>query len=132
MRASGIQNGGSVLGGVSSADAEQARRTWDGGVLLALQSSVELCNTVGSGLASSASTAPDSRYSGISAFQQRPFAGALNGYIFNGYKRLAKQLPYSGTAFALGYGVYYWASSKHEYLNSKAGHIEALKNGTAE
>ncbi|TIB42288.1 hypothetical protein E3P86_00415 [Wallemia ichthyophaga] len=69
---------------------------------------------------------------GISAFQQRPFAGALNGYIFNGYKRLAKQLPYSGIPFAIGYGIYYWASSKHEFLNSKAGHIEALQKGTAE
>ena len=39
---------------------------------------------------------------GISPFYQRAFAGALKGYIFNGYKRIAKQIPYSGIPFAIG------------------------------
>ncbi|KAF8581788.1 hypothetical protein K439DRAFT_195524 [Ramaria rubella] len=64
-----------------------------------------------------------------SPFRQRAFAGALHGYIFNGYRRIATNVPYFAIPVALGYGIYSWGKSHYQYLNSKAGHIAALKNG---
>ncbi|CAO3638888.1 unnamed protein product [Cunninghamella blakesleeana] len=58
----------------------------------------------------------------LSPFEQRPFAGVLHNAIFNTSRRVISQVPYVGTAFALGYFIYTSAKSKHEYLTSKAGH----------
>ncbi|KAF8462473.1 hypothetical protein JB92DRAFT_2838989 [Gautieria morchelliformis] len=65
----------------------------------------------------------------LSPFRQRAFAGALHGYIFNGYRRIAANVPYFIVPFALGYGVYSWGTSHYQYLNSKAGHLAALEHG---
>ncbi|QRW25820.1 P-loop containing nucleoside triphosphate hydrolase protein [Rhizoctonia solani] len=58
----------------------------------------------------------------ISPYKQRAFAGALHGYLFNGYARLAAQLPFFAIPFAGAYGVYVWANKRDAFLNSKAGH----------
>ncbi|KAF8512756.1 cytochrome b-c1 complex subunit 8 [Hysterangium stoloniferum] len=65
----------------------------------------------------------------MSPFRQRAFAGALHGYIFNGYKRIAANLPYCILPIAIGYGVYSWGKSHYEYLNSKAGHLATMGHG---
>ncbi|KAG9040845.1 ubiquinol--cytochrome-c reductase subunit 8 [Tulasnella sp. UAMH 9824] len=57
-----------------------------------------------------------------SSYKQRAFAGALHGYLFWGYKRIAAQAPYFAIPVAAGYGTYVWAKNKAEYLASKAGH----------
>ncbi|KAF7721978.1 ubiquinol--cytochrome-c reductase subunit 8 [Apophysomyces ossiformis] len=61
----------------------------------------------------------------LSAFEQRYFAGVLHNAIFNTSRRVLSQVPYVGTAFALGYFIYTSAKSRHAYLTSKAGHAEA-------
>ncbi|CAO3678569.1 unnamed protein product [Umbelopsis vinacea] len=61
----------------------------------------------------------------LSPFEQKPFAGLTHGLIFNSTRRVTSQVPYVGVAFAIGYGIYTWAKSRHEYLLSKAGHAEA-------
>ncbi|KZV79003.1 ubiquinol-cytochrome c reductase subunit 8 [Exidia glandulosa HHB12029] len=61
----------------------------------------------------------------ISPFRQRPFAGALNGYIFNGYKRIMKHVPYWIVPVAIAYGVMEWGDAKYHYYQSKAGHAHA-------
>ncbi|KAG8720178.1 ubiquinol--cytochrome-c reductase subunit 8 [Ceratobasidium sp. 394] len=58
----------------------------------------------------------------LSPFKQRAFAGALHGYLFNGYTRLAAQAPYFAIPIGTAYAVYLWANKKDAYLNSKAGH----------
>ncbi|KAI9318501.1 UcrQ family protein [Dichotomocladium elegans] len=61
----------------------------------------------------------------LSAFEQKPFAGALHNAIFNTARRVASQIPYVGAAFGIGYLIYTTAKTKHAYLTSKAGHAEA-------
>ena len=51
----------------------------------------------------------------MSSFQQNPFAGVFQGYFFNGFRRAAKQLPYSGIPFVVGYFIYTWGNK--EYLS---------------
>ncbi|KZP32423.1 hypothetical protein FIBSPDRAFT_518278 [Athelia psychrophila] len=58
-----------------------------------------------------------------SPFRQNPMTGALRGYLFNGTRRLASQLPYWIVPVAIGYGTYTWAKSRDEWQNSKAGHL---------
>ncbi|KAL1412436.1 Cytochrome b-c1 complex subunit 8, mitochondrial [Vanrija albida] len=58
----------------------------------------------------------------VSPFAQRPFAGALNGYVFWGFRRIAQQVPYFIVPFATGYAVYLWGYNKYAYYNSKEGH----------
>lgn len=38
--------------------------------------------------------------------------GALNGYIFWGFRRIAQQVPYFIVPFATGYAVYIWGYNK--------------------
>ncbi|WFD00139.1 ubiquinol--cytochrome-c reductase subunit 8 [Malassezia yamatoensis] len=59
----------------------------------------------------------------VSPFQQNPFAGVLKGYLFNGFRRVVANLPYSGLPFVVGYFVYTWGNQEFGYVNSKAGHI---------
>ncbi|GHT84535.1 hypothetical protein FACS1894129_1330 [Actinomycetota bacterium] len=59
----------------------------------------------------------------VSPFQQNPFAGVFQGYMFNGFRRAVKHLPYSGIPFALGYVIYTWGNKESAYVNSKAGHL---------
>ncbi|SHO77389.1 Similar to S.cerevisiae protein QCR8 (Subunit 8 of ubiquinol cytochrome-c reductase (Complex III)) [Malassezia sympodialis ATCC 42132] len=59
----------------------------------------------------------------VSPFQQNPFAGVFQGYMFNGFRRAVKHLPYSGIPFALGYLIYTWGNKESAYVNSKAGHL---------
>ncbi|OCF35925.1 ubiquinol-cytochrome c reductase subunit 8 [Kwoniella heveanensis CBS 569] len=63
---------------------------------------------------------------GVSPYRQRPFAGALNGYIFNGYRRVMNHMPYVVPPFLFFYGVYYWSTHKYAYNNSKQGHYDRL------
>ncbi|KDN46559.1 hypothetical protein RSAG8_04212, partial [Rhizoctonia solani AG-8 WAC10335] len=58
----------------------------------------------------------------LSPYKQRAFAGALHGYLFNGYARLAAQAPYFVIPFGTAYAVYVWANKRDAFLNSKAGH----------
>lgn len=80
----------------------------------------------------------------LSPFKQRALAGALHGYLFNGYARIAAQAPYFAIPFGGGmssalnfdmiqmipdassgviaYAVYVWANKRDAFLNSKAGH----------
>lgn len=61
----------------------------------------------------------------ISPYKQRPFAGAMHGYIFNGYRRIMKHVPYWIVPFALLVVVHEYGDSRYAYLQSKAGHAEA-------
>jgi ubiquinol-cytochrome c reductase subunit 8 len=38
----------------------------------------------------------------LSPWKQRAFAGALRGYLFNGYSRIMKQVPYMAIPVATG------------------------------
>ncbi|KZT43357.1 ubiquinol-cytochrome c reductase subunit 8 [Sistotremastrum suecicum HHB10207 ss-3] len=58
----------------------------------------------------------------LSPFKQRAFKGALTGYVFNGYRRLAGHFPYFILPVVIGYTTYTWASDKYHWLNSKEGH----------
>ncbi|KAK1923158.1 cytochrome b-c1 complex subunit 8 [Papiliotrema laurentii] len=58
----------------------------------------------------------------LSPYRQRPFAGAIQGYVFNGFSRIMQQAPYWIIPFTLGYGVYTWGKAKYAYYNSKEGH----------
>ncbi|KAI8366702.1 UcrQ family protein [Radiomyces spectabilis] len=58
----------------------------------------------------------------LSPFEQRAFAGVMYNAVFNTARRTLSQVPYVGTAFALGYYIYSSANAKHAYLTSKAGH----------
>ncbi|EJD52063.1 hypothetical protein AURDEDRAFT_181618 [Auricularia subglabra TFB-10046 SS5] len=60
----------------------------------------------------------------ISPYKQRAFAGAMHGYIFNGYRRIMKHLPYWLIPVSIGYAVYSYGDSRYAYLQSKAGHAE--------
>jgi len=59
----------------------------------------------------------------LSPFQQRAFKGVVSGYLFNGYTRIAAQVPYFFVPLATAYGIYVWANKTDEYNNSKAGHL---------
>ncbi|EPQ51858.1 hypothetical protein GLOTRDRAFT_112327 [Gloeophyllum trabeum ATCC 11539] len=59
----------------------------------------------------------------LSPFKQRAAKHLIQNYIFNGYRRLAEQVPYWIVPFAIGYGTYTWAKRYDEWLNSKAGHL---------
>lgn len=64
-----------------------------------------------------------------SPFRQSAMKGAFTGYIFNGYRRIAQNVPYFIVPVLIGLGTYSWGKSRYEYLNSKAGHIAAMKHG---
>ncbi|EGO01034.1 hypothetical protein SERLA73DRAFT_134218 [Serpula lacrymans var. lacrymans S7.3] len=59
----------------------------------------------------------------LSPFRQRATKNMFSGWLFNGYKRLASQMPYWIVPFAAGYGIYSWAKSRDAWNNSKAGHV---------
>ncbi|KZP13060.1 hypothetical protein FIBSPDRAFT_936539 [Athelia psychrophila] len=61
-----------------------------------------------------------------SPFRQNPTAHMFRGYLFNGFRRLAGQMPYWIVPVAIGYGTFTWAKSHDEYQNSKAGHMAKL------
>jgi hypothetical protein len=48
----------------------------------------------------------------VSPFAQKPFKGALEGYLFWGVRRLAAQVPYFAPPFLVGYAVYSWGKEK--------------------
>lgn len=58
----------------------------------------------------------------ISPFQQRAMAGALNSYIFWGYKRIMSKVPYVAPPLLIVYGIIQWGKKENEFLNSKEGH----------
>jgi ubiquinol-cytochrome c reductase subunit 8 len=79
----------------------------------------------------------------VSPFRQSATSHLFRNYLFNGYRRLAAQLPYwvipvgIGASIVLycpidrplrdmkfsGYSVYAWAKQKDAWQNSKAGHL---------
>ncbi|OJA16558.1 hypothetical protein AZE42_00620 [Rhizopogon vesiculosus] len=59
----------------------------------------------------------------VSPFRQRGSKGIFKGWLFNGYRRLAAQVPYWIVPFAIGYGTYAWAKRRDAWQNSKAGHL---------
>ncbi|TDL19535.1 hypothetical protein BD410DRAFT_727096 [Rickenella mellea] len=71
-----------------------------------------------------------------SPFRQRAMKGALTGYVFNGYKRVAGHLPYYIIPFSLGntyrisvaaYATYVWGKNYDHWKNSKAGHVAMME-----
>ncbi|WVQ86247.1 hypothetical protein IAT38_008415 [Cryptococcus sp. DSM 104549] len=63
---------------------------------------------------------------GISPYRQRPLAGMLHGFLFNGTKRILEHLPYVAPPVLAFYGLYHWSSHKYAYYNSKQGHYDHL------
>jgi ubiquinol-cytochrome c reductase subunit 8 len=82
------------------------------------------------------------RRAAVSPFRQRGSKNIFQGWMFNGYKRLASQAPYWIVPFAIGacpffvtistepsltcisaYGTYTWAKRYDVWQNSKAGHV---------
>jgi len=77
----------------------------------------------------------------VSPFRQSATSHQFRNYLFNGYRRLAAQLPYwvipvgigVSIVFPLdgglkdmkfsGYSVYAWAKKRDAWQNSKAGHL---------
>ena len=76
----------------------------------------------------------------MSPFRQSATSHQFRNYLFNGYRRLAAQLPYwvipvgIGESIVLyfvaltdkkfsGYSVYAWAKKRDAWQNSKAGHL---------
>ncbi|KAI0267477.1 cytochrome b-c1 complex subunit 8 [Gloeopeniophorella convolvens] len=59
----------------------------------------------------------------VSPFRQNPTAHLFRGYLFNGYRRLAAQLPYWLIPVGIGYSAYAWAKKREAWQNSKEGHI---------
>ncbi|BFZ61705.1 Cytochrome b-c1 complex subunit 8, mitochondrial [Saitoella coloradoensis] len=59
----------------------------------------------------------------LSPFAQRPLAGTLHAAIFNSARRIRQNIFYWGVPMAAYYGIYTWANSYNEFLNSKAGHL---------
>ncbi|KAG8216051.1 cytochrome b-c1 complex subunit 8 [Butyriboletus roseoflavus] len=59
----------------------------------------------------------------LSPYRQRPTKQIFQDWMFNGYKRLAAQVPYWIVPFAIAYGTYTWAKRYDAWQNSKAGHI---------
>ncbi|KNZ46132.1 ubiquinol-cytochrome c reductase subunit 8 [Puccinia sorghi] len=60
----------------------------------------------------------------ISPYRQSPMKHALRGYLFNGYRRLAAQVPYWIVPFGVAYGVIKWADADNHLRNTKAGHAQ--------
>ncbi|KAI0701930.1 cytochrome b-c1 complex subunit 8 [Cytidiella melzeri] len=60
---------------------------------------------------------------GLSPLRQRAAHNLFRNYLFNGYRRLAVQVPYWIVPFAIGYGTYTWAKSYDTWQNSKAAHV---------
>ncbi|KAI0795516.1 cytochrome b-c1 complex subunit 8 [Abortiporus biennis] len=58
----------------------------------------------------------------ISPNRQRAAKNMFRNWLFNGYRRLAAQVPYFVVPFAVGYGTYTWAKSYDAWQNSKAAH----------
>ncbi|EJT48018.1 hypothetical protein A1Q1_02934 [Trichosporon asahii var. asahii CBS 2479] len=58
----------------------------------------------------------------ISNNQQAAMRGAIPGYIFWGFRRIAAQVPYFALPFAAGYATYVWGKNKYAWYNSKEGH----------
>lgn len=48
----------------------------------------------------------------ISNNQQAAMRGAIPGYIFWGFRRIAAQVPYFAVPFAAGYATYVWGKNK--------------------
>ncbi|KAI4217055.1 MAG: hypothetical protein LQ351_000363 [Letrouitia transgressa] len=61
----------------------------------------------------------------LAANRQRPFAGATYSAIFNTYRRAKAQFLYVVPPLVLAYWLMNWAVEKNEYVNSKAGRLEA-------
>ncbi|KAH7882941.1 cytochrome b-c1 complex subunit 8, partial [Phlebopus sp. FC_14] len=59
----------------------------------------------------------------LSPFRQRASKDIFRGWLFNGYQRLASQVPYWIVPFVIGYGTYVWAKKRDAWQNSKAGHL---------
>ncbi|KIM62879.1 hypothetical protein SCLCIDRAFT_1214671 [Scleroderma citrinum Foug A] len=59
----------------------------------------------------------------LSPFRSRAAKDIFQGWLFNGYRRLAGQLPYWIVPFAIGYGTYTWAKRRDAWQTSKAGHL---------
>ncbi|CAD6567990.1 MAG: ubiquinol--cytochrome-c reductase subunit 8 [Tremellales sp. Tagirdzhanova-0007] len=66
----------------------------------------------------------------LSPYQQRAMKGVFSGYLFNGFSRLAGQMPYWIVPFAIAYGTYTWGSNKYAYYNSKEGHHAMAQAGS--
>ncbi|CED82816.1 Ubiquinol cytochrome c reductase, subunit QCR8 [Phaffia rhodozyma] len=58
----------------------------------------------------------------ISQNEQAAMRGAFEGYIFHGFKRIARHAPYFVPPFVVGYAAFQWAENKYNYLCSKEGH----------
>jgi len=58
----------------------------------------------------------------LSPFKQKAMKGVFQGYLFNGFNRLAAQVPYWIGPFSIAYAVYLWGNKEYEYDNSKEGH----------
>ncbi|EIW79859.1 hypothetical protein CONPUDRAFT_83121 [Coniophora puteana RWD-64-598 SS2] len=65
----------------------------------------------------------------VSPFRQRGSKDLIRNWVFNGYRRLAGQVPYWILPFAIGYGTYTWAKKRDAWQNSKAGHIALHGDG---
>ncbi|KAN0139287.1 Cytochrome b-c1 complex subunit 8 [Lactarius tabidus] len=59
----------------------------------------------------------------VSPFRQSPTSHLFRNYLFNGYRRLAVQLPYWLVPVGIGYSVYAWAKKRDAWQNSKEGHL---------
>jgi ubiquinol-cytochrome c reductase subunit 8 len=55
---------------------------------------------------------PQLSLTAVSPFAQKPFKGAINGYVFWGFRRIAQQVPYFIVPFGVGYAVYVWGKDK--------------------
>ncbi|KAE8225561.1 hypothetical protein CF319_g1719 [Tilletia indica] len=59
----------------------------------------------------------------ISPYQTANMRGAVQTYLFYGYKRIMQQAPYFAVPVAAGYFIYTWGKKGSAYNNSKAGHL---------
>ncbi|KAH9442426.1 hypothetical protein MJO28_015343 [Puccinia striiformis f. sp. tritici] len=60
----------------------------------------------------------------LSPYRQSPGKHAFRGWLFQGYRRLACQVPYWIVPFGVGYGVIKWADADNHFRNTKAGHAQ--------
>ncbi|KAK0474172.1 cytochrome b-c1 complex subunit 8 [Armillaria novae-zelandiae] len=58
----------------------------------------------------------------ISPFQAKAGPNWAREYLFQGYRRIAAEVPYWIVPFAMGYGIYTWANNYTKYHDSKAAH----------
>ncbi|EMR62028.1 putative ubiquinol-cytochrome c reductase complex ubiquinone-binding protein [Eutypa lata UCREL1] len=61
----------------------------------------------------------------MSPNRQNPLAGAANAAVFNTWRRFSKQVLYWAPPLFVAYYAMKWADERNEYLNSKAGRVEA-------